>query len=73
VTDSLASEDAFVMITTAQAGETFSYQSQVYNQTAIDNKSYDCWDEDAEDLEDSADEVVSVFLNDQLRWEVGEG
>lgn len=64
------STDDYAMISPADAGETFNYDSQVYNRTAIENKSYDSWDEDLEDLEDNADKVVAVFLNDHLQWEV---
>ena len=62
--------DDYAMISPADSGETFNYDSQVYNRTAIENKSYDCWDDDLEDLEDNADKVVAVFLNDHLQWEV---
>jgi hypothetical protein len=64
--------DIYVMISSgnANSGDTFNYDSQVYNRTAIDNKSYNNWDEDLEELEDNADKVVTVFLNDHLRWEV---
>lgn len=62
--------DDYAMISPADSGETFNYDSQVYNRTAIENKNYDSWDEDLEDLEDNADKVVAVFLNDHLQWEV---
>lgn len=62
--------DTFVMITSALSGDTFAYETSVFDQTAIDNHSYDCWDEDKEELEDNAERVVPVFLNDQLRWQV---
>ncbi|MFT5163187.1 MAG: hypothetical protein ACI9FJ_001772 [Alteromonadaceae bacterium] len=69
--DFFANQDQFVMIAPqAKSGDTFDYTTQVYDKTAIENKNYDCWDEDLEDLEDNADKVVSVKLNDQLRWEV---
>ena len=70
VVDYFNSKDKFVMITSAVAGETFHYETKVYNQTAIDNKSYDCWDEDLDEIEDNADHLVSVFLNNELRWQV---
>lgn len=60
----------FVMITKALKGETFSYDTPVYDRMAITNQSYANWDDDLEDLEDNADDVVAVFLNDNLRWEV---
>lgn len=60
----------YVMITSAAAGESFPYSTPVYNRSAIDDKSYDSWDEDLEDLEDNADKLVTVFLNDQLRWQI---
>ncbi len=72
VNDFFNSNDQYVMITSASVGDTFAYNTTVYNQTAIDNKSYDCWDEDLETLEDHADQVVSVTLNDELRWQVME-
>jgi hypothetical protein len=62
--------DDYAMISPADSGETFNYDSQVYNRTAIENKNYDSWDEDLEELEDNADKVVAVFLNDHLQWEV---
>lgn len=70
VIDFFNNKDKYVMITSAVSGETFQYETKVYNQTAIDNKSYDCWDEDLEDLEDNVDHIVTVFLNNELRWEV---
>ena len=70
VNDFFDSEDKYVMISDAACGETFSYETEVYDQTAIDNKSYDCWDDDKENLEDNADHLVSVFLNNKLRWQV---
>lgn len=60
----------FVMISKALKGETFGYDAQVYDREAINNKSYASWDDDLEDLEDNADSLVAVFLNDHLRWEV---
>ena len=68
VNDVFSCQGEFVMISKALKGETFAYDAQVYDRTAINNKSYANWDE--EDLEDNADDVVSVFLNDHLRWEV---
>jgi len=62
--------DDYVMIENAAPGETFPYDSQVYNLTAINNHSYHGWDDDLEDLEDNADHQVTVFLNDNLRWQV---
>jgi hypothetical protein len=70
VTDFFTPKDNYVMITSAASGETFHYETEVYNQSAIDNKSYDCWDEDLEQLEDNADQVVAVFLNSELCWQV---
>lgn len=70
VTDFFSSTDHYVMITSVAAGETFHYQAKVYNQSAIDNKSYDSWDDDLDELEDNADRVVPVFLNSELRWQV---
>jgi hypothetical protein len=55
------------MITDAVAGESFPYGSRVYSRTAISNKSYADWGDDLEELDDHADSVVPVFLNDQLR------
>jgi hypothetical protein len=60
----------YVMISKAQPGETFAYDAQVYDRHAIEQKSYSNWDDDLEDLEDNAQQLVKVFLNDQLRWEV---
>ena len=60
----------FVMIKKALKGETFSFDAKVYDKTAINDKAYANWDDDLEDLEDNADCVVAVFLNDHLRWEV---
>lgn len=70
VTQLFHSQDEYVMITSANSGETFPFTTRVYDQTAINDKRYDCWDEDAEDLEDNADKVAPIFLNDQLRWQV---
>jgi hypothetical protein len=64
--------DQYVKIGTAQPFETFAFETEIYNRTKIDNKSYSSWDEDLEDLEDNANNVVGVFLNDHLRWEVAE-
>ncbi|NQY38442.1 MAG: hypothetical protein HRT37_26630 [Alteromonadaceae bacterium] len=64
------SEDSFVMITSSTAGETFPYDEKVYNQTAMNNKSYSSFDDDLEELEDNAERIVDVFLNDELRWQV---
>lgn len=62
--------DEYVMIGAGLSGETFSYDAQVYNRTAINNKSYANWDDDLEDLEDNTDKLVRVVLNDHLRWQV---
>ena len=70
VIDFFNNKDKYVMITSAASGETFHYETKVYNQTAIDNKSYDCWDEDLDELEDNVDHISTVFLNNKLRWEV---
>ena len=70
VSDFFEREGDFVMISKALKGETFAYDAQVYDRKAINNKSYANWDDDLEDLEDNADSLVEVFLNDHLRWEV---
>ena len=62
--------DEYVMISTAAPGETFPYDSQIYNLTAIKNHSYYGWDDDIEDLEDNSEQQVTVFLNEHLRWQV---
>lgn len=64
------SADEFIMISKALPGETFSYDAQVYNHSAIKDKRYSNWDDDLEDIEDNADQIVKVVLNDHLRWEV---
>lgn len=70
INDKFNSQDEFVRIGNGKSGETFDYETKVYNKTAIDKKAYADWDDDLEDLEDNADQVISVFLNDHLRWEV---
>lgn len=64
------SEDEYVRIGNGKSGETFDFETKVYNKTAIQNKTYADWDDDLEDLEDNAEQVLPVFLNDHLRWEV---
>ncbi len=70
VNDKFNLTDEYLKIGSAKPGETFDFGTKVYNKTAIDQKSYGDWDDDLEDLEDNADKVVPVFLNDHLRWEV---
>ena len=57
-----SSEDQFVMITPASSGETFPFEEEVYNQTAINNKSYASYADDLEELEENIDHTVNVFF-----------
>lgn len=70
VNEVFSDQGDFVLISKALKGETFAYDAPVYNRTAINDKSYANWDDDLEDLEDNAEDVVAVFLNDHLRWEI---
>lgn len=70
INDKFSPADDFVRIGNAKSGETYDFETKVYNRTAIEKKSYADWDDDLEDLEDNAENLVSVFLNNHLRWEV---
>lgn len=70
INDVFSRQGDFVMISKALKGETFAYDAPVLDRDAINNKSYVNWDDDLEDLQDNAEDVVAVFLNDHLRWEV---
>lgn len=55
----------------AQTGDTFAFNHhEIYNRTAIDNKAYADWDDDLEEIDDHAEQVADVTLNDQLRWQI---
>lgn len=70
VTDSFHINDEYVMINKAVSGDTFPFDSPVFNLTAINNQSYHGWDDDQQELDDDVDQQTRVFLNEKLRWQV---